>query len=316
MSLIEKVRYAPPGEYIKDHCFFYHETRWHLFSISGGIGYSWLDAGHEERISHSSSSDLINWQMHGHPLKASGKKGSYDEHMAVAPFIVKGDHDLFYMFYSGWRHPNKQPDFNYDGHRESIYMAVSKDLFNWDIPEEIADRGIIVTDGEPIRGRDPHVIYDEIHERWLLYYTIEETMIGDGQYAVGTAESKDLKSWTNSGNAAVIPGSKHVFNPCESPFVIKHPISGNFILILNWHYGISEDPLNYHSIKPLPFLSGIALKGETYEGIGTGFAHEVIEHNGKNYMSGVTGLDGQFKLRLTSFSWTKDFLNLNEITTL
>jgi beta-xylosidase len=311
MSLIEKVCYAPPGEYIKDHCLFYHKETWHFYSISGEIGHSWLDPGNEERISHSSSSDLINWQMHGHPVKASYKEGYYDEHMAVAPFVVKGKDGLFYMFYSGWRHPNKRPDFNFDGHRESIYMAVSNDLFSWNIPEEIEHSGIIVSDGEPIRGRDPHVIYDESGERWLLYYTREETHIKNEQFAVGVAESKDLKSWINLGNVIVITGQNYIFNPCESPFVVKHPISGNYILLLNWDYAISEDPLSFNIIKPLPFLSGIEKKGETWEGVGAGFARELIEHKGKNYMSGVIGLDGDFKLCFKCFSWTRDFFELN-----
>jgi hypothetical protein len=44
-------RYAPPGEYIKDHTLFFHEGWWHLYSISGIEGYYHAFTGNEETIS-------------------------------------------------------------------------------------------------------------------------------------------------------------------------------------------------------------------------------------------------------------------------
>ncbi len=299
--------FAPPGEYIKDHCFIFNDNRWHFYSISGKIGNCWLDPGNEESISHSSSADLVNWVTHGHPVKASGKCGCYDEHMAVAPYVLKANDGLFYMFYSGWRHPNKRPDFNYDGHLESIYMAVSKDLFTWEIPEHTASCGITVAKGEPITGRDPHLFFDAKDDRWLLYYTRQTH---NPPFSVGVAQSKCLKKWENMGEAIVIESGDYFVNPCESPYVLKHPVSGKYILLLNWDYSISDDPLRFDSLTRIPFKAGLVKTEYTYESVGVGFAREVINYNEQNYFSGVFGPDGYFKLGFTPFRWTDDFLEL------
>jgi len=318
VDMIEQVSYAPVGEYIKDHCLFFDRGLWHLFSISGQIGHSWMDKGSEERISHSLSYDLIHWEMLGHPVRASGKTGYYDEHMAVAPFVIQKPNGQFCMFYSGWQHPNKQPHFNFEGHQQSIYMAVSDNLYEWKIPDEIAPKGIIVDGDDTIVGRDPHVIWDEIENRWLLYYTTQENL-NDNIYnfIVGVAESSDLVRWRKLGRALNWNGDKKVFNPCESPFVLKHPYSGKFILFLNWDYSISDDPVKFFKIQRLPFPCGIDYhagsvrdSGKGWSSVGVGFAREVIKHEGKNYLSGVMGYDGHTKLGFTCFMWTEDFLIL------
>lgn len=305
-SIITKKLYAPPGEYIKDHCLIRNEGLWHLFSISGHVGHAWMDIGNEEKISHSTSPDLIHWEMHGHPVKASGKEGYYDEHMAVAPFVMRGLDGRFYMFYSGWRHPNKRPDFNLEGHLQSIYMAVSDDLYNWEIPDEIAPRGINVESGGPIIGRDPHVIRDEEGDRWLLYYTRES--LGGKPSAVGVAQSRDLKKWRHLSEAIVVRDHQRSFDPCESPFVLKHPVSGKYILFLNWDYSISEDPIKFPTLQPLPFPCGIASEG--LASVGVGYAREFIEHDGNNYLSCVLGQDGYMKLGFMQFKWTEDFIEI------
>lgn len=303
---ITKVRYAPSGEYVKDHCFIKKDNKWHLFSISGGIGKSWEDVGHEERISHSVSSDLIDWQLIGHPVEASRHAGYNDEHMAVAPFIIKNYDDVYYMFYSGWRHPHKRPSFSWDGNLQSIYVATSRNLNDWEIPEEIRPKGIIV-DGVPIVGRDPHVIRDNDKDRWLLYYTDAMTKHGG---IVGVAESTDLIHWRNMGQALNAVGYTAAYDPAESPFVLRHPNSDRYLMLLNWDYSISDDPSRFDSLKPIPFSCGFEKKGSEYEGVGLGFAREIINHNGRNYMSGVLGRFGQFVIGFTAFSWTDDFFEL------
>jgi len=211
MDSIEKVRYAPQSEYIKDHCLFFHDGIWHFFSISGIFGYSWIDPGSEESISHSTSSDLIHWTLQGHPVRASRRKGYGDEHMAVAPFVTQGLNGQFYMFYSGWSHPNKKPDFNLEGHHQSIYLAISDDLYEWRIPESVAQTGINVIKGEPIIGRDPHVLRDDENDCWILYYTQE--YMGKRPQSVGVAVSKNLLNWQNLDPALVWNYSPRAFSP-------------------------------------------------------------------------------------------------------
>ena len=317
MNTIETVRYAPAKEYIKDHCFFRYAGLWHFFSISGTRGCSWLDVGSEEAISHSTSPDLVHWTFQGHPVQASQHEGYGDEHMAVAPFVVRGSDDRFYMFYSGWRHPNKKPNFSLDGHHQCIYLAVSNDLYEWRIPESVAFGGINVVEGEPIVGRDPHVLRDEENGRWLLYYTQE--YMGKRPQAIGVAVSSDLMNWRHLKPALVWAGPRRPFSPCESPFVLRHPRTGKYILLLNWDYAVSDSPLQFAETQPLPFPSGldyppgaVAGSGEGWEAVGVGFAREVIEFEDKKYFSGVFGKDGEMKLGFTRFEWTDDFLQLAE----
>jgi hypothetical protein len=315
MYPIENIYYAPQGEYIKDHCLFLYKGVWHFFSISGTIGLNWTDPGSEESISHSTSSDLIHWVLQGHPVRASRRQGYGDEHMAVAPFVIRGPDERFYMFYSGWQHPNKKPNFSNKGHRQSIYIAVSDDLYEWRIPQSIALGGINVTNGEPIIGRDPHVLRDDENDRWLLYYTQEH--MGKRPQSVGVAISNDLMNWRNLGAAFTWTGQRRCFDPCESPFILRHPRSGKYILLLNWEYAISDDPLHFEKAHALPFPAGLHYppnavvgSGEGWESVGVGFAREVIEFEGENYFSGVFGKDGEMKLGFTRFEWTDDFLQL------
>ncbi|MCC6580363.1 MAG: hypothetical protein IT440_07960 [Phycisphaeraceae bacterium] len=312
IDAIRQVRYAPPGEFIKDHALIRHDGLWHFFSISGGLGHSWLDVGHEECISHSTSADLIHWTMRGHPVEASRRPGYGDEHMAVAPFVTRGDDGRFYMFYSGWQHPHKRPNFSLEGHRQSIYMAVSEDLFHWEIPSSIAPGGIRVMDGDPILGRDPHVVRDDEHGRWLLYYTQE--YLGTRPQAIGVATSTDLWNWRHLEPALIWTGERLPYSPTESPFVLRHPRSGQWLLILNWHYAVSDDPLRFTDVHPLGFpcgLTGPRPDGKGWQSIGVGFARELICHDGQNLITGVMGEDGYTKLGFTPFTWTDTYVALD-----
>jgi len=313
MDNIEQVRYAPPGEYIKDHCFFRHEGLWHFFSIVGELGYSWLYPGNEERILHSTSEDLVHWQSHGYPIKASRRPGYLDEHMAVAPYVIRGSDRRFYMFYSGWVVPHRMPDFNLEGHREGITMAVSDDLYSWEIPESVAKDGITITEGESIQGRDPHLIRDEEDDRWLLYYTQE--YLGKRPQGVGLAESKDLWTWRHLEPALVWRLPLPPFSPTESSYVLRHPKSGKWLLALNWHYAVSDNPLRFDDVRAIEFPCGLGFppgelpgNGNGYYSVGVGFGREFLTHNGKNYLSAIMGKGGETKLEFTQFEWTDEFL--------
>jgi len=312
---IETVRYAPPGEYIKDHCLIRHEGLWHFFSIVGSVGRAWMDPGNEERIAHCTSPDLLNWRLEGYPVEASHAPGRMDRDLAVAPFVVRGTDQRFYMYYSGWIHPHRTPTFSLEGHCQRITMAVSDDLFGWTIPDSVAGGGIHVTEGEPILGRDPHVVWDDEHDRWLLYYTQE--YLGQRPQAVGVAESRDLWHWRHLPPALVWEGERTPFSPTESSFVLRHPHTGKWMLFLHWHSAVSDDPLRFVQPIRLPFPAGLEYPpsgpnaaGRGWRSVGVGFAREFIEHEGRDYMSGIMGEDGATELGFTRFEWTEKFLTL------
>lgn len=305
---IASVRYAPDGMYMKDHYLIYHKGKWHLFAPLGKIGTMWHYEGSEESSELMISSDLLNWEYVGTAVPASRKEGHFDRLMGgIAPCVLKHE-GRFYMIYSGWDFKSKSPR-NFEGFRQGVGIALSSDLVNWEKPEKYAREGI------GAHGSDPFVVRDEENNRWLLFTT------RSGAVAVYTGT--DLFSWTEAGltlDEKDLKVGMTGMNPAESPFIMKHPKSGKWMILMNGGYAVSDNPLDFPAITPYPFKSGIYTfpeprnegKGTYYyaEDDGTGFAHEIIEFKGQWYMTGAVGVDGHTKLKLTPVEWTEEGFRL------
>ena len=300
--------YAPPGEYMKDHSFVYHDGWYHLYNISGTAGYYHGYTGNEETVAWSISKDLVNWEFRGHVLHASHREGTFDRHEIWAPFVLKAD-DGFYMFYSGIVHPKRPMEYRklghshpwvFQGHKEAQGLAYSKDLTDW---TKIADP----VKGIHVPGRDSHVVRDEQNNRWLLYSTI-------GTMQANVSESTDLIHWKSLGicadfskpdpdfdYGATSKGIGGYFHSAESLTVMKHPLSDKWIMLGNWQYIISDDPTNFRN-------SPVRVYDTRYNGkrIDIGFACEMVELNGKWYRSGTFGPRDYWKLGFTEVEWVLD----------
>ena len=289
--------YAPPGEYIKDHTFIYHDGWWHLYSISGTRGYCHLYNGNEETISWSISKNLVDWEFRGHVLHASLRSDEFDSHEVWAPYVLQAD-GRFYMFYTGVQHPSrpmcyerlghKNNNVNWDGHRETIGVAVSDDLSYW---EKAADR----RNGLSVPGRDPHVVYDDENERWLLYST---GGVVNGFFEEYVSVSEDLLNWEYAGVCARFPQEGFKYSTSESMNVMRHPVNGKWIMLGNWHYALSDNPLDFtkNEVRLLYGDSGNA----------AGFAGELLERNGRWYRSGVMGIVDHWVLGFHLIEWDTD----------
>lgn len=304
--------YAPSGEYIKDHSFVFHDGWVHFFSISGTKGYYHGYNGNEETISWSISKDLVNWEMRGHVLHATQRKGAFDQHEIWAPFCYAYD-NKFYMFYTGIIHPTRPMEYRKlghdhpwvsEGHKEAQGLAISDDLTYWD---KVSD----FNHGLGIPGRDSFVTRDEVHNRWLLYSTI-------GTHKVHVAESKDLLSWSAIGQCVEFPaidpvasfgettdnfasGEHYYYNSAESLTVMRHPLTGKWIMLGNWQYIISDDPLKFDGTTAKMY--NLEFNGKTVD---MGFACEMIEFNGKWYRSGAMGKRDYWRLGFTEVEWVAD----------
>jgi Glycosyl hydrolases family 43 len=308
---IAAVRYAPSGWYLKDHCFVGKDQRWHLFAPLGKIGTSWEYPGSEESAEHMVSPNLVHWKHLGTAVGASHRDGYFDKMMGgIAPQIIQHD-GMYFMFYAGWTFPSKRPNFNFADFRQRIGVATSRDLDHWEKPEEFAK------DGLGVSGTDQCVVRDEARGCWLMYTCSN---------GVSAFQSQDLLHWSQAGTvlrAADLSGGTSSGNAAESTFVMRHPQSGKWIIILNGGYSVSDDPLKFPPIQPYSFKSGwhpvagVKASGAWGDGTncqadddGAGYAHEVLEFSGQWYLSGVVGRDGQFKLKFTPIEWTKDSLRL------
>ena len=292
-------RYAPPGEYIKDHTILFHDGWWHLYSISGIEGYYHAFTGNEETISWSISRDLVNWEMRGHVLHASQREGAFDQHEVWAPFCLRHA-GRFHLFYTGVVHPHRPLTYGkpgrdhvwvYEGHKEMIGLAVSDDLTQWIKVSDVA-RGLGVD------GRDPHVVADDVNGRWTLYSTGPRT--GEGLHEVFASTSDDLRAWRPAGVCARIPDmERHRNGNNESICVMRHPLDGDWIMLANWQYAKSADPLCFppDAIKPYECAQGPHV-------VDIGLAGEMIEWQGRWYRSGYFGGNNNAtKLGFTEIEW-------------
>jgi hypothetical protein len=290
--------YAPPGEYIKDHTLIFHDGWWHLFSISGTEGYYHAFTGNEETISWSISRDLVQWEMRGHVLHASQRLGAFDQHEVWAPFCVRAK-DRFHLFYTGVVHPHRPLSYEkpgrdhvwiYEGHRETLGVAVSADLTEWVKSSDVV-RGI------GIPGRDPHVVWNEEEGIWLIYATGPRT--NDGLHQVFLARSDDLLEWRLESVCAIIPDlPTHRNGNNESLCVMRHPLDGDWIMMGNWQFVTSRDP---HT-----FLRGEVRPYDCVErGPDIGLAGEMIEWRGNWYRSGFFGGNNNAtRLGFTKVEWS------------
>jgi len=292
---------------MKDHSFMYRDGWYHLYSISGTRGHSWQDTGNEETIAWSMSRDLVNWEFKGHVLHASGWEGYFDQHEVWAPFVYRGP-DAYYMFYTGITLPGRSLKHNRGGathpepphkHTETQGIARSTDLSSW---VKISDP----VNGAQIPGRDSHVVRDDDAGRFLLYSTL-------GVLRAHAAESRDLVNWVPLGECAAFPELTRQdfspgrtcqgfprFNGSESLTVMRHPVDGKWIMLGNWQYIRSDDPLRFPA--DAAELYDLEFEGEPVD---IGFAGEMLERNGKWYRSGTIGKMHAWTLGFTEVAWVK-----------
>lgn len=308
-------RYAPPGEYVKDHTFVRRDGWWHMYSISGQAGLSWFYSGNEETFSWSISRDLQNWELRGHVIHPSERENTFDEDEVWAPYLQEA-YGRYYMFYAGRIQELRPLQYDRLGtwgkivdspHDASmIGVAVSDDLTRW---TKISDpvKGIAVP------GRDPDIVRDEKNGRWLMYTT---GVVVDGLFGAWVSESHDLLNWRVLHPCAKFPPvpkqrqagytldclSEQGTDPAESLVVMKHPAaSGKWVMMGNWHYIISDDPTDF--LKNGAQLYSLDFEGKPAD---LGFAGEILQANGKWYRSGVIGPVDRWKLAFTEIEWVPD----------
>lgn len=286
----EQIWWAPPHQYLKDHTITKKDGVFHLFSICGTAGEDWIRPwrnNNEETFLHATSKDLLKWEVAGYVLR-TGNASDPDYSKIWAPHIVEYN-GTYYMFYAGVTHEEKE---GYGDHIETICLATSTDLENWTkCKSNPVFRAPAWATGEkpPIAARDPMVLRDEQHKRWIMYYTaLLPVKDKPWKSVVGVAVSDDLLHWKDAGIA--VQDDRN--GSTESAFVVKH--DGKYYMFVNDRISISSDPIKGWS------------EPKAYASPAPGFAGEVIEHKGK-YLRTTVGKDGKhFHITASEIIWQGD----------
>lgn len=154
------------------------------------------------RIGRATSRDLVEWTFQESPLIEPGAPGSFDDTATWTGCVVRGEDDVWRMFYTGSQFLHTEPSY---ANIESIGLAVSRDLVTWEKrpgPVTRADSQWYETyDGDPDgwkeeAWRDPWVFRDPDGDGWHMLVTARANHGAlDDRGVVGHAWSPDLDTW-------------------------------------------------------------------------------------------------------------------------
>ena len=201
------------------------------------------DRGVGSDLVHYTTTDLQNLTYVGVALQKS--PGSWDSQALWAPHIVQNGH-TYCMFYTGITGTGA------DG-KQRIGIATSTDLTTWTryplnlCPETTGDGCIYecaeswTTWGGPPGShnqqcRDPFVLWDASHQRWVLFATAKST---NGFGVVTVAYSSDLMHWVGAGYIdatrllASGSGSQSTGGQAENPYVLSRD-GTHTLLFTDW----------------------------------------------------------------------------------
>ncbi len=266
-----KVAWAPPDEFVSDHCFARDDGGlWHMFSTGGA-----------ERLTHSVSEDLLDWRLEGHVLSV-GQPGSFDADAIRAPQVVQ-QAGRWWMFYAG----------DSQAAQSAVGLAVSDDLYDWR-----------KHDGPPVMdGSDPCVLYDPPNARWIVYAT--------GARGIAAAVTEDFAHWQQAGVVfADADRSAPAQDHRESPCVVFDAVRRRYMLLLNLGWSASGDPLNFEGLRPYDSdvdpVPDEWLSDQPYYHPQLGFAGETLRVGGRAYRSAAHGPRNAWRLTFFSLGYTDD----------
>ena len=222
---------------IADHAWIRDRTgTYHLFFHNEG-------RGSPHFIEHYTSRDLQRLDYVGVALSAPAS--GWDAGGLWAPHVVK-DGDTYFMLYTGL-------DRLGPGATQRIGVAASTDLAHWRrlpvnrCPGTSGDGCVyacrecwttwgVAGDIYNDQCRDPFVIRDEEHDRWLLFATARSI---NGYGVVTVAGSDNLSDWTGVGyidatrRLAGGAGAQSTGGQAENPFVISRA-GDYYLLFTDW----------------------------------------------------------------------------------
>jgi predicted GH43/DUF377 family glycosyl hydrolase len=179
-----------------------------------GTYHAYPNAGYEAGpavIGFCASADLLTWQDTGDILRPQDG-GSWERGGLYKSWLLRHD-GLFYCFYNAKNRADRD-------WREQIGYAVSPDLTNWSRPQAVP----VLPHGGPGDfderfASDPCVLQDG--DFWVMFYF---GFSYDGHARESYAVSRDLRTWTKSGEILVDVGPAGTVDStfAHKPAVVSH----------------------------------------------------------------------------------------------
>ena len=235
----QAVLLLPPSEGpFNDHCLVRDSASiWHLFAIADVEGVMSMN----NSLAHASAETFpAPMTRHDNVLRANPPTIC----AVWAPHIIVQD-DVAHMFYT-----DTQSCEDLLNHTYAMRLATASpsDLFDW------TDQGVLFE--ESGYARDPFVFFDEVSERWIMYFNRKiEPGVSGGMTAVSYKTSTDLVHWSDETGDAIsdVPDTQEIPGAAESPQVVF--FAGYYYLFFT-HPTIFEDHTEtpvYRSDDPTDF---------------------------------------------------------------
>jgi beta-fructofuranosidase len=266
------------GKWIWDSWYAHDGDTWHGFFLQADTSLIDPDLRHlNVTQGHATSKDLVNWTHFGTTFTPQRDGAAWDDSTTWTGSVVKGDHGLWHLFYTGTRLSEKSL-YQRVGH------ATSTDLHNWqrvgdglclDLTGPNADcyeKDHAIGHWHDRAMRDPWVMRDPNGKGWLMYFTARAPGIPEPNAggAIGFATSDDLYTWTlcppvftgGYGQLEVpqvfeIEGSWYcLFCTAANQWSEQTCRTSQQIPVTGTHYLISDHPRGPWRIPPGPFLDG------------------------------------------------------------
>ncbi|MFQ5819388.1 MAG: family 43 glycosylhydrolase [Candidatus Heimdallarchaeota archaeon] len=185
------MRYAPPGLCLNDFDIINLDDLYHVFHLQASPTYPFDATKLETSYGHAVSRDLIFWETKDTIFWISDPP-HFDDGALWTMHIVSHSNRLW-MFYTGL---NQRIYF-----QQQIGLAYSDrtDGTDWirysENPIVSADPKWYQTEGD-MAWRDPFVVYDEEHQRWIMYIAAKHNNGPmETRGCIGLALSDDLIHW-------------------------------------------------------------------------------------------------------------------------
>jgi beta-fructofuranosidase len=193
---------ALKDHFVWDSWYFHDGEKYHGYFLKAPRSIGDPELRHfNVSYGHATSTDLVSWDHLGECFRPS--IDGWDNYTTWTGSVVRGDDDLWHMYYTGTRKNDPQLT-------QKIGHATSTDLHIW---ERVGDGLILdlvgpnanhyeadVSNGEwhDRAMRDPWVMRDPDGEGWLMYFTARVPGVSEANDAgcVGFATSSDGSNWT------------------------------------------------------------------------------------------------------------------------